>query len=569
MTNRIIIAVATVLLLRGACIGAAAPTGPSLPLPGAPSASVAGPTLQTSKHQRRVEPDHLRKDVPNILIVLLDDTGFGLPDTFGGPVHTPTLSRIAAEGIAYNAFHTTSICSPTRAALLTGRNHHRVGNGTIAERALDWDGYTGVIPRSSATLAKVLGGYGYRTAAFGKWHNTPAIETTAMGPFTNWPTGEAIGFDHFYGFLAGETSQWEPRLFEDRKPVEPPHRPGYHLSEDLADHAIAWLRHHRSYAPDKPFFVYWAPGASHGPHHVSADWADRYDGRFDEGWDALRERTFRKQKELGWIPADAKLTPRTDDMASWESIPEAQRPFQRRLMEIFAGFTEHVDVQVGRIVDELDRLGVRRNTIVFYVFGDNGSSAEGQQGSISELLAQNGIPTTIDQQLAALDRIGGLPALGGPKVDNMYHASWAWAGDAPFRSTKLVAAHFGGIRNPLAISWPAGIKADARPRPQFHHVNDLAPTIYEIVGIDPPERVDGFAQDPMDGTSMVYSFTDANSPGRKHTQYFENAGSRGLYHDGWFAGAFGPLVPWNTAGSAKAIATWDPDTEPWLSLIHI
>ncbi|MFM8408964.1 MAG: arylsulfatase, partial [Alphaproteobacteria bacterium] len=480
------------------------PDGPDLPLPGPPSASVAGPTLAESKHQWRVEPSLLPKGAPNVLVILLDDVGFGTPDTFGGPVHMPTLSRVAGEGIAYNAFHTTSICSPTRAALLTGRNHHRVGNGTIAERALDWDGYSGKIPRSSATLARVLGAYGYRTAAFGKWHNTPAIETTAMGPFTNWPTGEAIGFDHFYGFLAGETSQWEPRLFEGRQPIEPPHRPGYHLSEDLADQAITWLRRHRSYSPDKPFFVYWAPGASHGPHHVFAEWADRYSGKFDDGWDALRERTFRKQKEIGWIPADAKLTPRADSMASWESIPEAERPFQRRLMEIFAGFTEHVDAQAGRILDELERLGVRNDTIVFYVVGDNGASAEGQRGSISELLAQNGIPTTIEQQLAALDRIGGLPALGGPKVDNMFHAGWAWGCDAPFRSTKLVAEHFGGIRNPLAIAWPARIRHDATPRPQFHHVNDLAPTIYEIAGIKPPRAVDGVRQDPIDGISMVY-----------------------------------------------------------------
>ncbi|MFM7143301.1 MAG: sulfatase-like hydrolase/transferase, partial [Alphaproteobacteria bacterium] len=273
--------------------------------------------------------------------------------------------------------------------------------------------------------------------------------------------------------------------------------------------------------------------------------------------------TFRKQKEIGWIPADAKLTPRAESMASWEPIPEAERPFQRRLMEIFAGFTEHVDAQAGRILDELERLGVRNDTIVFYVVGDNGASAEGQRGSISELLAQNGIPTTIEQQLAALARRGGLPALGGPKVDNMFHAGWAWGCDAPFRSTKLVAEHFGGIRNPLAIAWPARIRHDATPRPQFHHVNDLAPTIYEIAGIKPPRAVDGVPQDPIDGISMVYTFDDASVPTRKTTQYFENAGGRGLWHEGWFAGAFGPLVPWDTAGSAAAIKVWNPDTEPW------
>ena len=300
--------------------------GSVLPFPPTPSASIAGPTLQESKHQRRVEPDRLPKDAPNILVILLDDVGFGLADTYGGPIHTPTLSRIAGQGISYNAFHTTAICSPTRAALLTGRNHQRVGSGTIAERAVDWDGYTGVIPRSSATLAKVLGAYGYKTAAFGKWHNTPATDTTAMGPFTLWPTGEGIGFDYFYGFLAGETSQWEPRLVENLNVVEPPHDESYHLSEDMADKAIAWMRRHRAFAPDKPFFMYWAPGAAHGPHHVSKEWADKYKGQFDDGWDALRERTFERQKALGWIPPDTQLTPRADTCPPGTASPSPSAP---------------------------------------------------------------------------------------------------------------------------------------------------------------------------------------------------------------------------------------------------
>ncbi len=535
--------------------------GSVLPFPPAPSTSIAAPTLQESKLQRRVEESHLPKDAPNILIILLDDVGFGLPDTYGGPIHTPTLSRIANQGISYNAFHTTSICSPTRAALLTGRNHQRVGSGTIAERAVDWDGYTGVIPRTSATLAKVLGAYGYKTAAFGKWHNTPATETTAMGPFTLWPTGEGIGFDYFYGFLAGETSQWEPRLVENFNPIEPPHDAKYHLSEDLADQAIAWMRKHRAYAPDKPFLMYWAPGAGHGPHHIFKEWADKYKGRFDDGWDALRERTFKRQKELGWIPADTKLTPRAESMPGWDSIPEVERPFQRRLMEVFAGFVEHVDVQAGKVIDEIDRLGISDNTIVFYIFGDNGSSAEGQNGTISELLAQNQIPNTIQQQLDALNRIGGLDLLGSPKVDNMYHAGWAWAGDTPFHHTKLIASHFGGTRNPMAISWPARIKPDKTPRSQFHHVNDIVPTIYEILGIVPPKVVDGFAQDPIDGTSMVYTFADATAHGRKDTQYFDNNGSRGIYHDGWFASTFGPLTPWLTV--SPGLATWDSSKDVW------
>jgi len=550
------------VLAQGFCHAAAPPAdGSVLPFPPAPSASVAGPTLQQSTHQRRIEKSHLPKDAPNILIILLDDVGFGLPDTYGGPIHTPTLSRIANEGLSYNAFHTTAICSPTRAALLTGRNHQRVGSGTIAERAVDWDGYTGVIPRTSATLAKVLGAYGYKTAAFGKWHNTPATDTTAMGPFTLWPTGEGIGFDYFYGFLAGETSQWEPRLVENLNPVEPPHDEKYHLSEDLADQAITWMRKHRAYTPDQPFLMYWAPGAAHGPHHVFKEWADKYQGRFNDGWDALRERTFQRQKALGWIPAATKLTPRADSMAAWESIPESERAFQQRLMEVFAGFVEHVDAQVGKVVDELDRQGIRDNTLVFYIFGDNGSSAEGQNGSISELLAQNQIPNTVQQQLDALNTLGGLEALGGPKVDNMYHAGWAWAGSTPFQHTKLIASHFGGTRNPMAISWPKRIQPDKTPRSQFHHVNDIAPTLYEILGIQPPKVVDGFKQDPIDGVSLAYTFKDAKVPGHKSTQYFDNNGSRGLYQDGWFASTFGPLTPWLTV--SPGLATWDSSKDVW------
>src|SRR5271165_2928701 len=472
---------AAICVLLPHAAGAQTPSdGPALPFQPTPSASIAAPSLQESKHQRRVEETHLPKDAPNVLIILLDDVGFGLADTYGGPIHAPTLSRIANSGISYNSFHTTSICSPTRASILTGRNHERVGSGTIAERAVDWDGYTGVIPRTSATVAKTLGYYGYDTAAFGKWHNTPATETTAMGPFTLWPTGEGIGFDYFYGFLAGETSQWEPRLFENFNAIEPPHDPKYHLTSDLADHALTWMKWHRAYAPDKPFFIYWAPGAGHGPHQIFKEWADKYKGQFDDGWDALQERTFEKQKKLGFIPADTKLTTRPDTLASWDSIPQTERPFQIRLMEVFAGFVEHADFEAGRVIEEIDRLGIRDNTIIFFVWGDNGSSAEGQNGSISELLAQNQIPNTIQEQLAALDKIGGLDALGGPKVDNMYHAGWAWAGDSPLKYTKLVASHFGGTRNPLVVSWPGHIKPDPTPRSLFQHVTDIVPTIDEL-----------------------------------------------------------------------------------------
>ncbi|MBK7973719.1 MAG: arylsulfatase [Deltaproteobacteria bacterium] len=548
----------TAAMLAAAC-PALAQEGSVLPFPPVPSASIAEPRLQDSVHERRAEPRHLEPGAPNVLIILLDDVGFGQASTFGGEIDTPTLSRLADAGISYNTFHTTAICSPTRAALLTGRNHQRVGNGTIAERAVDWDGYTGVIPKSSATVAEVLRSYGYATAAIGKWHNTPANQTTSMGPFDRWPTGH--GFDYFYGFLAGETSQWEPRLVENTNQVEPPHDEKYHLSEDLAQHGVDWLRRHQAFAPDKPFLLYWAPGAGHGPHQVSREWADKYAGKFDDGWDAYRERVFTREKQLGWIPAGTKLTPRAENMPAWDSIPEAQRPFQRRLMEIYAGFVEHVDTQAGRLIDELERQGIRDNTIVIYIFGDNGASAEGQNGTISELLAQNGIPNTVEQQLAALEKLGGLDALGTAKTDSMYHAGWAWAGNTPFQHTKLVASHFGGTRNPMVISWPKRIKPDKTPRPQFHHVNDIAPTLYEIVGIEPPKTVDGYAQDPIDGVSLAYTFDDATAPPRKKLQYFDNNGSRALYQDGWIAATFGPLVPW--LPGAPGLAEWDSAKDRW------
>jgi arylsulfatase len=534
----------------------------SLPFPPTPSASIAGRTMQESIYKRRVEPRRLPADSPNILIVLIDDAGPGLPSTLGGEVHTPTMDRVATGGIALNRFHTTAMCSPTRASILTGRNHHRVGNGQIAELANDWDGYSGQIPRSSALVAEVLKDYGYSTGAWGKWHNTPAQETTVAGPFENWPTG--LGFEYFYGFLAGEASQYEPNLVRNTTFVPPPKSPeeGYHLSEDLAEDAIGWLQTHRALQPDKPFFMYWASGALHGPHHIMKEWADKYKGKFDDGWDAYRERVFKRAKEKGWIPATAQLTPRHETMPSWESIPEDERPFQRRLMEVAAGYAEHVDVQVGRVIDEIDKLGYGDNTLIFYIWGDNGSSSEGQNGTISELLAQNQIPNTIQQHLKALDELGGLDVLGSRKTDNQYHAGWAWAGSTPYKGTKLIASHFGGTRNPLVIQWPAKIKPDATPRAQFHHCNDIVPTIYEVVGITPPLDVNGVPQDPIDGVSFAYSFDDPKAKGQLLTQYFEIMGSRSIYHDGWMASAFGPRIPW-VPGVSPGILEWTPDKDVW------
>jgi arylsulfatase len=542
-----------------ACVGSAIAQD-QLPFARPESASIAGKTLAESKHQWRKAPARLPADAPNVLIVMLDDAGFAQADTVGGPIHTPTLTRIAQSGIAYNAFHTTAISSATRASLLTGRNHHRVGNGVIGELATDWDGYTGEIPKSSATIAEVLRNYGYATAAFGKWHNTAPNQTTAMGPFDRWPTGH--GFDSFYGFVGAETSQYEPRLYRNTTPVEPPHDPKYHLTEDLAQQAVDWLRQRRAAAPDKPFFMYWTPGAVHGPHHVFKDWADKYKGRFDGGWDAYRETAFARQKALGWIPKDTQLTPRPEGLPAWDSLGAEEKKFQARLMEVYAGFLEHTDTQVGKVVDELEREGLRDNTLIFYVFSDNGASAEGGMGSIAEHNLINGIPTTPAQHMAVLQRdFGGLDALGGPKLDAMYHAAWAWAGMTPFQATKTVAGYFGGTRTPLAISWPRKINADAKVRSQFHHVNDIAATVYDVLGIVPPKVVDGVAQDPMDGASMAYTFDRADTAPRKASQYFEIFGSRAIYSDGWIASVFGPRVPW--APNLAAAAAWKPENDHW------
>jgi arylsulfatase len=545
--------------------GAAPPMnvdGSILPFPPTPSGSIAGLTMKDSVYKKRVEPRRLADGAPNVLIILIDDVGPATPSTYGGEINTPTLSRVAKMGVSYNRFHSTAMCSPTRGALLTGRNHTRIGNGQICELANDWDGFSGIIPKSSATVAEVLKAYGYNTAAWGKWHNTPAEQTTSKGPFDYWPTG--YGFEYFYGFLAGEASHYEPNMVRNTTIVNPNelHRKGYHLTEDIAEDAVKWLREQQAFSPDKPFFMYWSTGAAHGPHHVTKEWADKYKGKFDDGWDKYRERAFARQKELGWIPRNAKLTPRPESLAAWDSIPEAEKPFQRRLMEVFAGFTEHADHNAGKLIDEIERQGKLDNTLIFYIWGDNGSSAEGQNGTISELLAQNGIPTTIQQHMKALDDLGGLDVLGSPKTDNMYHAGWAWAGSTPYKSTKLVAAHFGGTRQPMAVSWPKQIKPDATPRPQFHHVIDVVPTIYEVTKITPPLFVNGVPQDSIDGISMAYTFGDAKAKGRRTTQFFDIMGSRGVYHDGWFACTFGPRIPW-VPGLPKGIHEWSPEKDTW------
>ncbi|WP_228527721.1 arylsulfatase [Pararhodonellum marinum] len=517
--------------------------------------------MQESVYQNRQIPSNLPDDAPNILIILIDDSGPALPNTFGGEVNTPSLTKLSKEGISYNRFHSTAMCSPTRASLLTGRNHTRVSTGQITEFANDWDGFSGVIPKSAATVAEVLRNYGYSTSAFGKWHNTPTPQTSETGPFEFWPTG--YGFEYFYGFLAGEASQYEPNLVKNTTLVHPPKTPeeGYHLTEDLADNAIEWIRKHQAIHQDKPFLMYWATGAVHGPHHVHKEWADKYKGKFDDGWDNYRTRVFENQKKLGWTPENTILTERPEGLQAWNDIPENERPFQRRLMEVFAGFTEHTDFHAGRIIDELEHLGIKENTLIFYIWGDNGSSAEGQQGTISELLAQNQIPTQISDHLRVVDELGGLDVIGSPKTDNMYHAGWAWAGSTPFRGTKLLASFFGGIRQPMVVSWPKEIMPDDKVRSQFHHVNDIVPTIYEILNIEAPQVVNGFQQIPIDGVSMAYSFSDPDAKGRLLTQFFDIMGSRAIYHDGWMASTFGPRIPWVTV--TPGIQEWTPDKDVW------
>jgi arylsulfatase A-like enzyme len=536
-------------------------SAPSLPFPKTPTASVAGRTLAESTHQWRTQEARLRADAPNVLIIMLDDVGFAHADTVGGAIHTPTLSRIADTGLRYNAFHTTAISSATRASLLTGRNHHRVESGTITELASDFDGYTGEIPKTSATIPEVLKHYGYRTAAFGKWHNTAAQDVSAAGPFDRWPTG--CGFDYFYGFMGAESSQYEPSLYRNTTPIERPDDEKYHLSEDLAHQATSWLRQQHALAPDKPFFMYWAPGAVHGPHQVYGEWSDKYKGKFDAGWDVYREQAFQRQKALGWIPADSKLTPRPATLPAWDDLAADEKKFQARLMEVYAGFLEHADTQAGKVVDELERLGLRDNTLIFYVLSDNGASSEGWSGTINEMLSINGVPMPFAQQMKILEeQYGGLSALGGPKIANMYHAGWAWAGESPFQGTKLVAGYFGGTRVPMAISWPKGIAPDAQVRGQFHHVNDIAPTIYDVISITAPESVYGHKQDPVDGVSLAYTFADAQVATQKTHQYFEIFGSRGIYADGWMASVFGPRIPW-LPGAYSAYANWNPHDDVW------
>jgi arylsulfatase A-like enzyme len=473
---------------------------------------------------------------PNVVIVLIDDIGFGASSSFGGPIAMPTLEKMATQGLRYNRFHTTALCSPTRVALLTGRNHHVNNAGAIMELATGFPGNTGIRPRTVTPLAEILRQNGYSTAAFGKYHETPPWEVSVSGPMERWPTGS--GFDKFYGFIGGETNQWAPAIFDGVTRVEHEQTPDYHFTTDMTDQAIKWVSAQQSLTPDKPFYVYFATGATHAPHHAPKEWIAKYKGKFSQGWDRLREETYERQKAMGIIPATAKLTPRPAEIPAWDDMSADQKRLFERQMETFAGFAEHTDHEVGRLVAQLEAIGELDNTLFFYIVGDNGSSAEGgPEGAYNEMMALNGIIGTYDQMADHIDD------WGSPTTFPHFAIGWAWATNSPFQWTKQVASHFGGTRNGMVLRWPQGFKAHGEIRSQFHHVIDVAPTVLEAVKLPEPKTVNGVEQRPMDGVSMLYTVDDAEAAERRKTQYFEMFGNRAIYHEGWVA-ATRHSVPW-------------------------
>jgi arylsulfatase len=473
---------------------------------------------------------------PNVVIVLIDDIGFGASSAFGGPIEMPTLEKLAGGGLKYNRFHTTALCSPTRTALLTGHNHHANNAGAIMELATAFPGNTGIRPKEITTLAEILRQNGYSTGAFGKYHETPPWEVSVSGPMDRWPTGS--GFDKFYGFIGGETNQWAPALFDGVTRVEHKQSPDYHFTVDMTDQAINWFSAQQALTPDKPFYLYFATGATHAPHHAPKEWIAKYKGRFNGGWDKMREETFQRQKKLGVIPADTKLTARPAEIPAWDDMSDDQKRLFERQMETFAGFAEHTDHEVGRLVAQLEAIGELENTLFFYIVGDNGASAEGgPEGAYNEMMALNGIIGTADQMM------GHIEEWGGPNTFPHFAIGWAHACNTPFQWTKQVASHFGGTRNGMVMHWPKGIKAKGEVRSQFHHVIDVAPTALEAAQIPQPTMVNGVKQRPMDGVSMLYSADAPKAPDQRTTQYFEMFGNRGIYHEGWVA-CTRHSIPW-------------------------
>ncbi len=480
-----------------------------------------------------IEPLRPPKGAPNVLIILLDDVGFAASSAFGGPIHTPTAERLAKGGLKFNRFHTTALCSPTRQALLTGRNHHSVNMGGICEIATSAPGYSSVLPKNKAPLAMTLKLNGYSTAQFGKCHEVPVWQTSPLGPFDQWPSGGG-GFEYFYGFIGGETNQWYPAIYEGTSPIEPEKTPeeGYHFTEDMTNKAIKWTRQQKALMPDKPFFMYFAPGATHAPHHVPKEWAEKYKGKFDQGWDKLREESFARQKKLGVIPANAELTKRPAEIPAWDETPANMRPIFAREMEVYAGFLEHTDHHLGRLIDTLQDLEVLDDTLIYLIIGDNGASAEGTpNGCFNEMAVLNGLAGLETPEFLK----SKIDEFGGPDAYNHYAVGWAHAMDTPYQWTKQVASHWGGTRNGTIVHWPNGVKARGQIRSQFHHVIDVAPTILEAAALPHPTVVNGIQQAPLEGVSMVYAFDDAKAAERHETQYFEMFCNRGIYHKGWTA----------------------------------
>jgi arylsulfatase A-like enzyme len=490
---------------------------------------------------------------PNVLLIMTDDVGFGASSTFGGPINTPNFQRAADSGLRYNMYHTTALCSPTRAALITGRNHHSVASGDITEFATGYPGYNSLVPKSAGSVGAVLKENGYNTAWLGKMHNAPDWMSSQAGPFDLWPNG--LGFEHFYGFLGGDSDQWHPALYENTKPVEPyVGKPDYILDVDLADKAIAWMRMQHALAPDKPWLLYYATGTAHAPHHAPKDWIAKYKGQFDQGWDKVREETLARQIKLGVVPANTKLTNRPDQISAWDALSADQKRLYARMMEVYAGALSHADYNIGRLLDALEQSGQKDNTLIIFLMGDNGASAEGTlQGTTNEVgVNANGVQESIPFLLSMIDE------LGGPRTYNHYPVGWAHAMDTPMQWTKQVASHFGGTRNGMVISWPARIKDKGGLRSQFCHVIDIVPTIYEAAQITPPTMLDGVEQKPLDGKSFVYTFDNAPAPTRHGTQYFEMMGNRAIYKDGWMASTTPLRLPWINVGFEPS-----PDDFKW------
>lgn len=547
-----------------------------LPIPDRNFGGTAGRTLKESVPDWSMVPGPKAPDgAPNVLLVLIDDAGFGAPETFGGPIRTPNYTRVQQMGITYNAFHVTAVCSPTRAALLTGRNQHRVGFGSIAELPGPFPGYTASRPRSCTALPRILAENGYVTGGFGKWHLTPNNVQGAAGPFDHWP--KAWGFNHWWGFLSGAAGQYDPIITMDDTVVGVPQgKDGgqYYFPDDLTDKAVEWLHRVRAQDDAKPWFLYYSTGCAHAPHHVAKEWADRYKGQFDDGWDALRQRTLDRQKRLGIVPEDTELTPRPDAFPAWDSLDDTAKRLYARQMEVYCGYQENADWNVGRLLDAVEEMGDLDNTLVVYIWGDNGASLEGTTtGSFNELTFLNGLLLDPKQQTDLIERYGGLDALGGPHTAPHCAAAWAHACNTPFQWGKQDASHLGGTRNPMVVAWPAKLKQDTTHRSQFTHCIDVAPTVLEAIGIPEPKMVDGIGQEPMDGTSFLYTFDDATAAERHTHQYFEMFASRAIYKDGWWAASRPDRLPWDLSPATLARfgpeADWDPDRDVGWELYNL